>query len=396
MQKYQNLKDFDLKGRSVFLRLDFNVPLNTSGKITDDTRILAALPTIEHVLEQTNRVCLASHLGRPKGRRKEEFSLKPVAIRLAELLGREVLLVDDVDKEPIDQVLKQVGHNQILLLENLRFYEGESSNDAFFSENLLKGIDFYINDAFGTIHREHASIVGVPKRLPSDRRGLGFLVEKELKVLSELQRGEAPFTVILGGAKVSDKVGVVLNLLNYCNHLIIGGAMAYSFLKYKGVSVGHSFVEDDKMDLVKFIFKNAEKRNVTITLPVDHVCSESFTEDSDAKVVNIENIPDSYQGMDIGPKTIKLFSNMIEKSKTIFWNGPMGVFEWQAYSKGTMAIAEKVAAGDSFSVVGGGDSVAAVKKLGVEKEFSHISTGGGASLKYLEGSILPGLKVLEV
>lgn len=390
----QRLDQLDLTDRYVFLRLDLNVPLK-DGKITDESRIQAALPTLRHILQFTNRVCIASHLGRPSGPNDEQFSLAPVGERLAELLGKEVLLMKDYDKEPIDQTLRQLGKNQIVLLENLRFYKGEKANDLSFSENLVKGMDFYINDAFGAVHREHASIFGAPGMMAKEKKAAGFLIEKELKALEKLKHNGSPFTVVLGGAKVSDKISVILNLLNYCNNLIIGGAMAYTFLKFKDHKVGLSKVEEGKEDLIRMIYEKAKKHNVRILLPVDHTCAETFSPESEAKVVHSEDIPEDLMGLDIGPNSIRNIKNILEGSRTVFWNGPLGVFEIPQFSEGTRAVAKAIGHLDCYSVVGGGDSLAAVNQEKLGDDFSHVSTGGGASLEFLEGKKLPGLKALQ-
>ena len=390
----RTLKDFDLKGKKVFLRLDLNVPVK-NGVIKDDTRIREALPTIKYILEHTHKVAIASHLGRPDGEVDLNYSLEPVGLRLAELLQREVVFVNDYVKEPYDQVLGQVDPQQFVLLENLRFNAGETKNDPDFCRLLAKGVDLYVNDAFGTAHRAHASTVGVAELLDPERRAAGFLMEKEIQALTSiLHHPEAPFTVVMGGAKVSDKIAVILSLLNRCNHLIIGGAMAYTFLKYKGVNVGASKVEADRMDLVETIFRNAEARRVQIHLPLDHGCASTFKEDAVREDIAEQSIPGSLMGLDIGPKTVNAYSQVIAKSKTVFWNGPMGVFEWKAFAQGTMEIARAVAACAGRTVVGGGDSVSAVNQAGVSSKISHVSTGGGAALEFLEGRTLPGIKVL--
>ena len=338
---------------------------------------------------------MASHLGRPTKNNQSAFSLSAVGEKLAQLTNKEVLLVENYEQEPVDQVLRQLGKNQFVLLENLRFHEQEKSNDRVFAETLMKGMDFYISDAFGALHREHASVAAAPQVLSSHKKAVGYLIQKEVKALSSLKVGKHPFLVILGGAKVSDKIGVLLNMLNYCNHLVIGGAMAYTFLKFKGISTGASKVEEEQLELVRSIYDRAKQRNVNIILPVDHMCSSSFSEDEEAVYVDKTAIPDHLMGLDIGPKTIQNIAQVVAQSKTIFWNGPMGVFEWKKYSEGTFKVAKKIAASSSYSIVGGGDSVAAIKQAQLEDKFSHISTGGGASLEFIEGKKLPGLKVLE-
>ena len=390
----RKISDLDLQNKKVFLRLDLNVPIN-DGKISDETRILAALPTIEHILSHTDHLCIASHLGRPKGKVIKSMSLEPVAHRLAELLDREVVFCADYENEPPIQVLDQIDRNQFLVLENLRFIPGETKNSREFSEILAKGFNVYINDAFGTAHREHASTYGVAELMEPEQRAAGFLIEKELNALGAiLAEPIHPFTVVMGGSKVSDKIAVILNLLEKCNNLLIGGAMAYTFLKYRGFEVGDSRVEADKMDMVESIYRTAEARKVTIHLPVDHVCAAEFSEASPAKAIDAESIPAGLMGLDIGPKTAVIYSEVIAKSKTVLWNGPMGVFEWDAFSKGSLAVAQAMAACEGQTVIGGGDSVSAVNKAGVADKMTHISTGGGASLELLEGKVLPGIKIL--
>ena len=390
----RTLQDLDFVGKKVFLRLDLNVPLK-NGVIKDDTRIREAIPTINYILERTNKVAIASHLGRPDGEVDLNYSLEPVGVRLAELLQRDVVFVNDYMTEPYDQVLGQLDPQQLVLLENLRFNAGETKNDLDFCLQLARGIDLYVNDAFGTAHRAHASTVGVADLIDPNRRAAGLLMEKEIQALgSILNHPEAPFTVIMGGAKVSDKIAVILSLLNRCNHLIIGGAMAYTFLKYKGHAVGSSKVEADRMDLVETIFRNAEARRVQIHLPIDHGCAAAFNEDAVREDIAERAIPAGLMGLDIGPKTVEAYGRVIRNSRTVFWNGPMGVFEWKAFAQGTMDIARAVAACEGRTVVGGGDSVSAANQAGVADKISHVSTGGGAALEFLEGRVLPGIKVL--
>lgn len=391
----RKLEELNINQKKVLLRLDLNVPIK-DGQITDDTRIRAALPTLRYILERTSKLAVMSHLGRPKGKADPAYSLEPVGARLAELLGYEVVFVRDYVQEPIEHVLNQLDRNQFILLENLRFHEGETSNDRDFARCLASGFDFYVNDAFGTLHRAHASVVGAAELMKPEQRAAGLLVTKEIEQLSRLQsRPEAPFTVLLGGAKVSDKISVILNLLNHCNTLLIGGAMAYSFLKYNGHAVGSSKVEEDKMDLIEKIYRNAEARKVKILLPEDHIAAVSFDENVKPEPIDAISIPNGLMGLDIGPKTISRFKDIIDQSNTILWNGPMGVFEWPAFAQGTMAMAQAVADCRGFTVVGGGDSVAAINKAGVADRISHVSTGGGASLEFLEGKTLPGVRVLS-
>ena len=392
----RKLQDLDLKGKKVFLRLDLNVPIK-GGKIQDATRIEEALPSLKHILTQTNKVAVASHLGRPKGMPSKEFSLEPVGAQLAELLGKEVVLMDDFMSDSPARCLDTLGGGQVLLLENIRFDPGEEKNDSDFAQHLMDGFDYYVNDAFGTVHRAHASVTGCAEKLPPANRAAGLLIQKEVEFLNGLLHKPAhPFTVVMGGAKVSDKITVILSLLSRCNNLLIGGAMAYTFLKYRGVSVGTSRIEADKMELVETIFRNAEARKVNILLPVDHVCADKFDQGAASKSISGQDIPDGLMGLDIGSKTVEAFSSVIRSSKTVFWNGPMGVFEWPAYANGSLGVAKAMAESTATTVVGGGDSVSAVNKAGVADKMSHISTGGGASLEFLEGLTLPGLSVLQV
>ena len=390
----RKLEELELTGKKVFLRLDLNVPIK-KGKIQDDTRVREAIPTIKYILERTTKLTIASHLGRPKNGGSPEDSLEPVGHLLSELLGVEVVLYGDYAQEPALQLMSTLGKNQILLLENLRFHPGEEANDPDFARCLIDGYDFYVNDAFGTCHRAHASVARAAEILPPERRAAGLLIQREMAALGSIvTKPEAPFSVIMGGSKVSDKIGVILHLLGTCNHMLIGGAMAYTFLKYKGAKVGSSRVEEDKMDLVATILRNAESRRVVIHLPVDHVCASTFDEKAEPVAVSSVDIPDGLMGLDIGPKTRQAYASVIRESKTVLWNGPMGVFEWEKFAAGTMSIAEAMAACSGKTIVGGGDSVSAVQKSGFAKKMTHISTGGGASLEFLEGKVLPGIKVL--
>lgn len=391
---FRKLSELDLKDKKVLVRLDLNVPLR-AGKITDDTRIQAAIPTIKYILQHTRKIALMSHLGRPDGEVMPEYSLKPVGERLAELLGMEVVFVEDYTEEPAEHVINQLSKNQIVLFENLRFHAGETKNNTDFARHLAQGFDCYVNDAFGTLHRAHASVVAAAEFFPAPKRAAGLLVEREIEVLSALQKKPtAPFTVIMGGSKVSDKIGVVLNLMQSANYLLIGGAMAYTFLKYQGVDVGDSRVEHDKMDLVAAIYKNAEARKVEIVLPEDHIAAETFDKGATAVELQTKTIPKGLMGLDIGRKTAKRYSDIIALSKTVLWNGPMGVFEWEQFSRGSLRVAEAMADCKGFTVIGGGDSVAAANMAKVADRIDHISTGGGASLEFLEGTMLPGVKVL--
>jgi phosphoglycerate kinase len=390
----RKLEDLDLAGKKVFLRLDLNVPIK-KGKIQDDTRIREALKTLRYICERTTKVAVASHLGRPKNGGTPDDSLEPIGSLLSEILGKDVVLYPDYTKESASQLLGTLSKNQIMLLENLRFHDGEEANDSDFARCLVDGFDFYVNDAFGTCHRAHASVSKAPELLQPSCRAAGFLIQKEVAVLGSIvTKAEAPFTVVMGGSKVSDKIAVILNLLNSANHLIIGGAMAYTFLKYKGINVGSSRVEADKLELVGKILKNAEARRVQIHLPTDHICAKDFSEGTDAVPVDSQVIPDGLMGLDIGHKTRDEFGRVIRNSKTVLWNGPMGVFEWDKFAGGTMAVASAMSNVRGKTVVGGGDSVSAIQKSGFADKITHISTGGGASLEFLEGKMLPGLKVL--
>ncbi len=391
----RRLEDLDIRGKKVFLRLDLNVPMK-DGIITDDTRIREALPTIQYILEHTSKLAMCSHLGRPKkGAHTADDSLETVGVHLAELLERDIVFCDDYGTEPAIQVLSRLDPGQIMLLENLRYQDGEEKNDKDFARVLTEGFDFYVNDAFGTVHREHASVDAAAEIFPPEKRGAGILIQREINALESLLRSaEPPFTVIVGGAKVSDKIGVIMNLLNHCHNLVIGGAMAYTFLKYKGVDVGRSRVEEDKMNLVETIMRTADRRRVMVHLPLDHICAAEFSATSAAVEVGGPDIPAGLMGLDIGPKTIAAFEGVIRRSRTILWNGPMGVFEWPPFAKGTMAVAHAMAVCPGKTMVGGGDSVAAVNMAGVAAKMTHISTGGGAALEFLEGRPLPGIKVL--
>ncbi len=390
----RTLQDLQIEGKKVFLRLDLNVPIE-DGVITDTTRIDAAIPTIKYILERTPKLVIATHLGRPKGRPDPEYSVEPVGAKLATLLDREVVFVTDYAQEPAARMLDTIGKNQFILLENLRFHPGEEKNSPDFAASLIHGFDFYVNDAFGTVHRAHASVTGAAEQLAPAQRAAGLLIEKEIAALNTtLMHPKPPFTTVMGGSKVSDKIGVILNLMSKCNNLLVGGAMAYTFLKFRGVDIGASKTEDDKMDMVASIYRNAEARKVNIELPVDHVAATVF--EANATPININSVAfkEGQIGLDIGPRTVERYANIIRKSGTVLWNGPMGVFEWPAFAKGSFGIAHALAECPGETIVGGGDSVAAVNKAGVAARISHISTGGGASLEYLEGKTLPGLRVL--
>ena len=389
----RTIRDIDLKGKAILLRADFNVPLK-EGVITDDTRIRAVLPTVQFILDQEGTsLILMSHLGRPKGERKPEFSLMPVSERLSELLGRKVAMAPDCIGDEVKRKAEGLGAGEVLLLENLRFHNGETKNDPGFAKNLAELGDFYVNDAFGTAHRAHASTEGVSHYLPS---AAGFLIEKEVKFFAPLLEDPAqPFVAVIGGAKVSSKIGVLESLLKQCKTLIIGGGMSYTFLKTKGHSIGNSLCEDEYLETAGSLLDKAAEKGVEILLPVDHVVADEFCESSEALLINSSDIPPGKIGMDIGPKTVELIQSRIAEAKSLIWNGPMGVFEFDPFAKGTIQVAEMVAACQGVTVVGGGDSVAAVNKFNLASKIDHVSTGGGASLEFLEGKALPGIVVLQ-
>ena len=391
------ITDLDVTSKRVIVRVDFNVPMSKSevGKITDNARILAALPTINYLIENKAKVILLSHLGRPKGEAKKEFSLEPVAKELSRLLNKEVkfLQSDIVVDDNVKNKVFNLQDGEVALLENTRFRPEETKNIDNFSKELSSLGDIYINDAFGTSHRAHCSNVGLCKFLPS---AVGFLVEKEISIMGKaLSNPERPFVAILGGAKVSDKITVIENLIEKVDSIIIGGGMAFTFLKSLGYSVGKSLLEEDKIDLAKDLYEKAKSKNVNMLLPVDVVVSKEFSNDSDFKTVTIDSIEEDYMGLDIGYKTVELFSNEIKKAKTVVWNGPMGVFEIPNFAKGTFEIAKAIAETDSISIIGGGDSASAAEKSGFKDKITHISTGGGASLEFLEGKILPGIDAID-
>lgn len=398
MSQIKTIKDVDLKGKKVFVRVDFNVPFDNKGEISDDTRIVAALPTIKYLIDEGAMLVLTSHLGRPKSKEDKQFSLAPVAKALSEKLGKPVVFVDDCIGPKVKEACAAMKPGDVVLLENSRFYPEEKKNDPEFAKKLAEdtGAEAYVNDAFGTAHRAHATTAGVAAYLPIKVAGL--LIEKELEFLgSKTENPERPFTVILGGAKVSDKITVIDSLLDKCNSMLIGGAMAYTFALAQGKKVGKSLVEADKVDLALAALKKAKDKGVNFLLPVDNVVCQTidFAAGTVGELKVMEGIEDDWAGVDIGPKTVELYKNEIAKSKTILWNGPMGVFEIKECAKGTFAIAEAVAKSDAISIVGGGDSVKAVKKSGYAKDVTFISTGGGASLEFLEGKQLPGVAVLD-
>jgi phosphoglycerate kinase len=375
------------------MRVDFNVPLK-EGVVTDMTRIERALPTIRYVLEQEGAsVVVMTHLGRPKGEKKAEFSLKPVAKAFSQALGREVIAADDCIGEEVEAQAAALKPGQVMLLENVRFYKEETDNDPEFAQRLAALGDVFINDAFGTAHRAHASTEGVTKFLPS---AAGFLIEKEVAFFAPLlSNPEKPFVAVIGGAKVSSKIGVLETLMDTCDALVIGGGMSYTFLKVQGRNIGKSLFESDYVETARNLLKKAEAKGVRVILPVDHVCGKDFSEDTEPVYVDAADIPDDLLGMDVGKKTLELIKSELADAKSIVWNGPMGVFEFDKFSKGTVSVAEMVAVSKGTTVVGGGDSVAAVNKFGYADRIDHVSTGGGASLEFLEGKILPGIAALS-
>ena len=389
----KTIKDIDLKGKKVFVRCDFNVPLDENGNITDNRRIVGALPTIKYLLEQNCKIILCSHLGRPKGEVKKEFSLAPVQKELSKLLGKEVKLAEDVVGESAKALTSNMQEGEIVLLENVRFDAREEKNDESLSKELASMAEIFVNDAFGTAHRAHSSTAGIAEYLPAVS---GFLIEKELNFLGNtLENPTRPFVAILGGAKVSDKIGVIESLLEKVDTLMIGGGMAYTFFKSMGYTVGKSICELDKLDLAQDLMKKAKEKNVKLVLPVDNVIAKEIVKDAENKVIDSDNIPDEWEGLDIGPKTIELFKEELKNAKTIIWNGPVGFSEYEIFANGTRQIAKTLAElEDATTIIGGGDSAAAVEKLGYADKITHISTGGGASLEFLEGKKLPGIECL--
>ena len=389
----KTVKDIDLKDKKVLVRCDFNVPMDENKNITDNRRIVAALPTIKYLLEQNCKIVLCSHLGRPKGEFKPEFSLAPVAKELSKLLNMNVVMAKDVIGEDAFKKAEKLNNGEILLLENLRFHREETDNDPEFAKKLASFGEIFVNDAFGTAHRAHASTEGVTKFLPAVS---GFLIEKELEFLGNaLENPKRPYVAILGGAKVSDKIGVIDSLLEKVDTLMIGGGMAYTFFKAQGYSVGDSLCEEDKCDLALELMTKAKEKGVKMLLPIDTKIGKEFKADTESKTVAWTDIPDGWQGLDIGEKTIEMFRKELNNAKTIVWNGPLGLFEFEQFAVGTDAIAHKLAnLSDAVTIVGGGDSAAAVEKAGLASKISHVSTGGGASLEFLEGKKLPGIEAL--
>lgn len=391
----KQLTDLQLEGKKVLMRCDFNVPLDENLEITDDIRIRSAMESINYVLDKGGSLILMSHLGRPKGEAKKEFSLEPVAKRLADLLGKEVVFADfdDVMNNEVKEMADRLIPGEVMLLQNTRFRKEEKNNDDVFSKELASLGDVFVNDAFGTAHRGHASNVGVTKYLPS---AVGFLIGKEIEAIGgALSNPQRPLTAILGGAKVSDKIGVIENLMNVADNIIIGGGMAFTFVKAQGYDVGSSLLEADKVELAAELIKKAEEKGVNMLLPVDYKITREFKDTDEFVVVDWRNILEGHMGLDIGSESIKAFSEVIKASKTVIWNGPMGVFEFKNFAEGTNSIAGVLAEEDVISIIGGGDSAAAVEKAGLADKMTHISTGGGASLEYMEGKILPGIDSIE-
>lgn len=391
----KTIRDVNVEGKRVFVRCDFNVPLDENGKITDENRIQGALPTIKYLLDHGAKVVLASHLGRPKNGPEAKFSLKPVAERLNQLLGGKVTMANDVIGEDAQKKVAVLKNGEAVLLENVRFHKEEEKNDPEFAKKLASFADIFVNDAFGTAHRAHASTEGISHFVKTSVAG--FLIEKELEVMGgALADPKRPFVAILGGAKVSDKIGVINNLLEKVDKLLIGGAMAYTFIVAKGGKVGMSKLEADKVDLAKELLEKAKAKGVELYLPVDTVIAQEFKADAESKVCETMAIPDGWEGLDIGPKTAELFAGVIKTAKTVIWNGPMGVFEFPKFAVGTKAVAQALADNpEAITIIGGGDSAAAIEQLGYADKVTHISTGGGASLEFLEGKVLPGIACLN-
>jgi phosphoglycerate kinase len=389
------LKDVDVSGKTVLMRVDFNVPIK-EGKIGDDNRIRQALESINYVIDKGAKLILTSHLGRPAAKPDPEFSLKPVADHLKTLISANVLFAPDCIGEEAEKVISTAKNGEVVLLENVRFHEGEKKNDPEFSKKLAAHADLFVNDAFGSSHRAHSSVAGVTEFLQPSVSG--FLLEKEIRYLEEsVNNPNRPFTAILGGAKVSDKIGVIDNLLGKVDSILIGGGMTYTFYKANGLSIGNSLIEEDKVDLAKSLMKKADEKGVDLKLPVDSVVAKEFKNDTEFKTVGEDGIEKGWMALDIGPESIELYSDVILKSKTVLWNGPMGVFEMDNFAKGTFRVAEALAESTSngaITIIGGGDSAAAIKKAGLQDKVSHVSTGGGASLEYLEGKELPGVAAL--
>ena len=388
----KSITDVDVKGKRVLVRCDFNVPLD-NGVITNDKRIVASLPTIKYLLEGGAKVILCSHLGRPKGEFVPEFSLKPVAVRLQELLGVKVSMAEDVVGESAEKLTAEVKEGEIVLLENVRYEKGETKNDPELSKKMASFADLFVNDAFGSAHRAHSSTTGVADYIPDVG---GFLINKEIEFIGgALEAPKRPLVAILGGAKVNDKIGVITNLLNKVDTLIIGGGMAYTFMKSLGHNIGTSLLDEENIEFAGKMMEEAEKKGVKLLIPVDNKIGKEYNKDTEWQICPSDDIPDGWMGLDIGPKTEELFANAVKDAGTVIWNGPMGVSEWENFASGTIAVATSVANSGAVSIIGGGDSVAAVTKLGFADKMSHISTGGGASLEFLEGKELPGIAALN-
>jgi len=388
----KTMNDVDVKGKRVFVRVDFNVPME-NGEITDDTRIRAAIPTIKQLVESGAKVILASHLGRPKGEVNEDMRLTQVGAHLSELMGKPVTKLNESIGADVENAVATMQEGDIVLLENVRFHKGEEKNDEELSKSFAKLADLYVNDAFGAAHRAHASTEGIAKHVPAVS---GLLMEKELDVLGKaLSNPERPFTAIIGGAKVKDKIGVIENLLDKVDHLIIGGGLSFTFTKAQGHSIGKSLLEEDKIELAKSFIEKAKEKGVQLHMPIDAVVANEFSKDAETKVVSIEEIPEDWMGLDIGPKTAEHYASIIKESKLIIWNGPMGVFEMDKFANGTKTVAQAMAETEGYTIIGGGDSAAAVEKFEVASQMDHISTGGGASLELMEGKALPGIVALN-
>lgn len=388
----KTVEDIVVTGKKVLVRCDYNVPFDSEGNITDTKRIDESIKTLRYLIDHNAKIIICSHRGRPKGTVKPEFSLAPIVPYLSKVLGQQVQFATDVIGESAKSLCDNVKEGQVVLLENVRFEKGEEANDPAFAKKLASMADIFVNDAFGTSHRAHASTAGVAAYIPAV---CGYLIQKELQVLGNaLNAPERPFVAILGGAKVSDKIGVITALLDKIDMLIIGGGMAYTFMNALGYSIGNSLCESDKIDLAKDIMAKAKEKNVKFLIPVDNIIANKFAEDAQCQVVDSDQIPEGWMGMDIGPKSADLFAHAIEHAGTVFWNGPLGVFEWKNFANGTYNVAKALANSEAYSIIGGGDSAAAVEKLGFAKQISHISTGGGASLEFMEGLELPGIACL--
>ena len=388
----KTVEDLEVSGKRVLVRCDFNVPLK-DGVITSDKRIVASLPTIKYLIDNNAKVILCSHLGRPKGEFKPEFSLAPVAVRLSELLGKEVKMATDVVGESAQALAASLNDGDVMIIENVRFHKEETKNDPEFSKKLADLADLYVNDAFGSAHRAHSSTTGVADYIPA---ACGYLIQKEINFIGgALANPKRPLVAILGGAKVSDKIGVITNLLDKCDTIIVGGGMAYTFMKSLGHNIGTSLLEEDRVEDAKQMMETAKAKGVNFLIPVDNKAGKEYDPNTEAMIVNSDDIPEGWMGLDIGPKTQELFANAIKGSGTVIWNGPMGVSEWENFAQGTIAVATAVAESGAISIIGGGDSAAAVQKLGFADKMSHISTGGGASLEFLEGKELPGIVALN-